>query len=170
MKTVCIKIGGATIDAPGLLQELGKSIAGLISGPGSGQKSDAFPVIIHGGGKDITRFLDSLNKKITWVEGMRVTDADTVEIVQMVLSGGVNKRIVNALQTEGVPAVGISGVDGNLFEASKLLMAGKDIGFVGTIDRVSPGIIELFREKGIVPVVSPISPLPNLPWRFGRMT
>jgi len=157
MKTVCIKIGGAIIDTPGLLQELSKSIAGLISRSGSRQKSDAFPVIIHGGGKDITRLLDSLNKKITWVEGMRVTDADTVEIVQMVLSGGVNKRIVNALQTEGVPAVGISGVDGNLFEASKLLMAGKDIGFVGTIDRVSPGIIELFREKGIVPVVSPIS-------------
>jgi acetylglutamate kinase len=157
MKTICIKIGGTTIDAPGLLQELGKSIAGLMSGSVNGQGSDAFPIIIHGGGKDISRLLDSLNKKFTWVDGMRVTDAETMEIVQMVLSGGVNKRIVNALQTEGVLAIGISGVDGNLFEASKLLMAGKDMGFVGTIDRVSPGIIELFREKRIVPVVSPIS-------------
>jgi acetylglutamate kinase len=151
MKTVCIKIGGATIDAPGLLQELGQSVAGLMSASGT------FPVIIHGGGKDITRLLGSLDKKVTWVEGMRVTDAETVEIVQMVLSGGVNKRIVNALQVQGVPAVGLSGVDADLFSASKLLMAGIDIGFVGTIDRVSPGIIELFREKGIVPVVSPIS-------------
>jgi acetylglutamate kinase len=88
---------------------------------------------------------------------MRVTDAETVGIVEMVLSGSVNKRIVNALQTAGVTAVGLSGVDGNLFEASKLLMGGKDIGFVGAIDRVSPGIVAMFREHGIVPVVSPIS-------------
>jgi acetylglutamate kinase len=153
MKTICIKIGGATIDAPGLLQELGKSVAGLMRGP----EPASFPVIVHGGGKDITRLLDSLNRKFTWVEGMRVTDAGTVELVEMVLSGGVNKRIVNVLQTVGVTAIGISGVDGNLFEASKLLMSGKDLGFVGTIDRVSPGIIELFRQKGMVPVVSPIS-------------
>ncbi len=153
MKTVCIKIGGATIDAPDLLRELGKSIAGLMAGA----ICDAFPVIIHGGGKEISRLLDSLNKKFTWVEGMRVTDAETVEIVQMALSGGVNKRIVNSLQAHGVSAVGLSGVDANLFMASKLLMAGKDIGFVGKIDRVSPGIIDLLRHSGIVPVVSPIS-------------
>jgi acetylglutamate kinase len=153
MKTICIKIGGATIDAPGLLRELSKSVAGLTSG----ERSGTFPVIVHGGGKDITRLLDSLNRKFAWVEGMRVTDAETVALVEMVLSGAVNKRIVNALQTEGVTAVGISGVDGNLFEASKLLMSGRDIGFVGTIDRVSCGIIDLFRERGIVPVVSPIS-------------
>lgn len=149
MKTVCIKIGGATIDAAGLLQELGQAVAAL--------RSAAFPIIVHGGGKDITRMLGLLDKEFTFVEGMRVTDAEMVSIVQMVLSGDVNKRIVNALQREGVAALGISGVDAGLFEASKMLIRGHDIGFVGKIDKVSPGIIELCRQNRLVPVVSPIS-------------
>ena len=149
MKTVCIKIGGATIDAAGLLQELGQSVARL--------SEATFPIIIHGGGKDISRFLELLNKEFTFVEGMRVTDAEMVTIVQMVLSGDVNKRIVNALIKENVIAVGISGVDGNLFEASKMLMRGHDIGFVGKIDRVTTTVIDIFRRSRIVPVVSPIS-------------
>jgi acetylglutamate kinase len=149
MKTVCIKIGGATVDAGGLLQELGQSIARL--------PAATFPLVVHGGGKDISRFLGLLNKEFTFVEGMRVTDAEMAAIVQMVLSGGVNKRIVNALLREGVTAVGISGVDGNLFEASKMLMRGHDIGFVGKIDRVSTAVIDVYRRNRIVPVVSPIS-------------
>jgi acetylglutamate kinase len=149
MKTVCIKIGGATVDAAGLLQELGRGIAQL--------PAATFPIIVHGGGRDITRFLDLLNKEFTFVEGMRVTDAEMVAIVQMVLSGDVNKRIVNALLGEGITAVGLSGVDGGLFEASKMLMRGHDIGFVGKIDRVTPTVIDLCRRGRVVPVVSPIS-------------
>jgi acetylglutamate kinase len=149
MKTVCIKIGGATVDAAGLLQELGQGIAKL--------PSSTFPIIIHGGGRDISRFLELLNKEFTFVEGMRVTDAEMVAIVQMVLSGDVNKRIVNALLGEKVTAVGISGVDGNLFQASKMLMHGHDIGFVGKIDRVTTMIIDVCRQNRLIPVVSPIS-------------
>lgn len=149
MRTVCIKIGGATVDASGLLQELGQSLARVLP-------SD-FPIVIHGGGKDISRFLEKLDKEFTFVEGMRVTDKEMVGIVQMVLSGDVNKRIVNALLKEGVNALGFSGVDTNLFEASKMLMRGHDIGFVGKIDKVSPGVIEMCRHYKIVPVVSPIS-------------
>jgi len=149
MKTVCVKIGGATVDAAGLLRELGQGIARLLPA--------TFPIIVHGGGKDISRFLDLLNKEFTFVEGMRVTDAEMVAIVQMVLSGDVNKRIVNALLKEKVTAVGISGVDGNLFEASKMLMRGHDIGFVGKIDRVTTTIIDVCRRHRLVPVVSPIS-------------
>lgn len=149
MKTVCIKIGGATVDAAGLLRELGQAIAKL--------PAATFPIIVHGGGKDISRFLGLLNKEFTFIEGMRVTDAEMAAIVQMVLSGDVNKRIVNALLKEGVTAVGVSGVDGNLFEASKMLMRGHDIGFVGKIDRVTTTIIEVFRKHRLVPVVSPIS-------------
>ena len=148
-RTVCIKIGGATIDAAGLLQELGRSVAGLAP--------DVFPVIVHGGGKDISRFLDLMKRDVVFIEGMRVTDASTVAIVQMVLSGDVNKRIVNALLKEGVNALGMSGVDGNLFTASKMLMHGKDIGFVGSIDRVNTAIVDMCREHGMAPVVSPIS-------------
>jgi acetylglutamate kinase len=149
MKTVCIKIGGATVDAAGLLQELGQAIAQL--------PAATFPIVIHGGGKDISRFLGLLNKEFTFIEGMRVTDAEMVAIVQMVLSGDVNKRIVNALLREKVTAIGVSGVDGNLFEASKMLMRGHDIGFVGKIDKVTPTVIEVCRQHRLVPVVSPIS-------------
>lgn len=149
MKTVCIKIGGATVDAEGLLRELARSIKTLLP--------DSMPIIIHGGGKDIAKHLELLNKEFTFIEGMRVTDTEMVKIVQMVLSGDVNKRIVNALLLEGVNAVGFSGVDGNLFEASKMLMRGQDIGFVGKIEKVNTEIISIFSQNKIIPVVSPIS-------------
>ena len=123
MKTVCIKVGGSTVDAPGLLAELGQSIASI--------QHDSFPIVVHGGGKDITRLLEKFNKEFTWVEGMWVTDLEMVGIVQMALSGDVNKRIVNALLKQNVTAAGFSGVDANLFSATKMLMNGKDIGFVG---------------------------------------
>jgi acetylglutamate kinase len=149
MEIVCIKIGGSTLDSPDILQELAESIAKI--------NSRFFPVVIHGGGKDIARQLDLQNKEYRFVEGMRVTDAHTVGVVQMVLSGDVNKRIVNALQTAGVTALGISGVDCGLFTASRMQVKGQDIGFVGTIDDVDLRIIDLCRSSGIVPVVSPIS-------------
>ncbi len=149
MRTVCIKIGGATVDAEGLLHELGKSLKKLMP--------DSFPVVIHGGGKDIARHLDLLNKEFTFVEGMRVTDSEMVKIVQMVLSGDVNKRIVNALLIEGVAAAGFSGVDSNLFTASKMTMRGQDIGFVGKIEEVNTNLISIFKQNSIVPVISPIS-------------
>ena len=149
MKTICIKIGGATVDATGLLQELGQSIARLLPA--------TFPIIVHGGGKDIAQMLDKLGKEYTFVEGMRVTDAEMVSIVQMVLSGNVNKRIVNILLKEGISAAGFSGVDANLFEASKMLMRGHDIGLVGKIDAVNPALIEALRPHKIVPVISPLS-------------
>jgi len=149
MRTVCIKIGGSTVDAEGLLSELGQSINTLTS--------DAFPIVVHGGGKDIARQLALLNKEFAFVEGMRVTDSEMVSVVQMVLSGDVNKRIVNALLKKGVQTAGISGVDCNLFNASKMLIHGQDIGFVGQIDNVNTAIIDIFRTNRIVPVVSPVS-------------
>jgi acetylglutamate kinase len=86
-----------------------------------------------------------------------VTDAETLTMVQMVLSGDVNKSIVNALMNAGINAIGISGVDCGLFTAEKNLVKGKDIGFVGDIKQVNPMIIDLCMENSIVPVVSPIS-------------
>jgi acetylglutamate kinase len=149
MKTVCIKIGGSTVDAEGLLRELGQSIKTLLP--------ETFPVIIHGGGKDIARQLKLLNREFTFIEGMRVTDAEMVKIVQMVLSGDVNKKIVNALLLEGVNAAGFSGVDAALFTASKMFINGQDIGFVGRIDKVSLVLIDTCRGAGLVPVISPIA-------------
>ncbi len=150
MKTVCIKIGGSTVDAEGLLHELGKSVGTLLD-------HGSFPVIVHGGGKDIARQLKSLNREFTFVEGMRVTDAEMVKIVQMVLTGDVNKRIVNALILEGVNAAGFSGVDASLFTASRMMINGRDIGYVGKIEAVSPLLIETCRSSGMVPVISPVS-------------
>lgn len=149
MRTVVIKIGGATVDAPGLIRELGQSIRMLLP--------NSFPVVVHGGGKDIARQLSLLNKDFTFIEGMRVTDGDMVKIVQMVLSGDVNKRIVNTLLQENVSAFGFSGVDNNLFIASKLLMRGQDIGFVGKIDKVNTSLINICKLNSLIPVISPIS-------------
>lgn len=149
IKTVCIKIGGSTVDAEGLLEELGESIQALLS--------DSFPIVIHGGGKDIARHLKLLNREFTFIEGMRVTDAEMVKAVQMVLSGEVNKRIVNALLMKNVSATGFSGVDGSLFTASKLFINGRDIGFVGRIDTVDTKLISTCRAAGLIPVISPIS-------------
>jgi acetylglutamate kinase len=149
MKTVCIKIGGSTVDADGLLKELGKSILALLP--------DTFPIIVHGGGKDIARQLKLLNREFTFIEGMRVTDAEMVKVVQMVLSGDVNKRIVNALLIEGVQAFGFSGVDASLFTASKMLLNGQDIGFVGQIHAINTSIIGMCKSAGLLPVISPLS-------------
>ena len=149
METVCIKVGGSTLDAPGFLADFAASVAAI--------SKDFFPVIVHGGGKDIGRQLELLKKEYKFVEGMRVTDAETVGAVQMVLSGDVNKRIVNALQTAGTNCLGISGVDCNLLSAARMTVKGQDIGFVGILEAVDTRIIDLCQKNGIVPVVSPIS-------------
>jgi acetylglutamate kinase len=149
MAMAVIKIGGSTIDTPGLLDEFAQSVKALCQ--------DHLPVIVHGGGKDIARALNSLNKEFTFVEGMRVTDEESVKVVQMVLSGDVNKRIVNELLLKKVPAIGISGVDGGLFTASRMRVKGQDIGFVGEIEYINDEIIGSFFEAGYIPVVSPVS-------------
>jgi acetylglutamate kinase len=149
MKIVCIKIGGSTLDSNNFFTEFGAAVA-AISG-------DCFPVIVHGGGKDIAKQLDLQKKEYAFVEGMRVTDADTVGTVQMVLSGDVNKRIVNALLTAGCQTLGLSGVDCDFLNASRMLVNGRDIGFVGNIDKVNTRIMDVCRNNGIIPVVSPIS-------------
>jgi acetylglutamate kinase len=149
MDIVCIKVGGSTLDSKNFFSEFGASVASVAR--------RHFPVIVHGGGKDIARQLDLLKKEYRFVEGLRVTDAETVGVVQMVLSGDVNKRIVNALLCAGIRSIGISGVDCNLFSASRMSVGGQDIGFVGKIDRIDRGILDICIANNIIPVVSPIS-------------
>ena len=150
MKTICVKIGGSTVDAAGLLEEMGDACKQLVLG-------GDFPVVIHGGGKDIAKQLGLLNKEFTFVEGQRVTDAETMSAVQMVLSGDVNKRIVNKFLVQGTNAMGLSGVDCGLFTATRLTVGGKDIGFVGDISAVHTAPLLMLRDAAIVPVVSPVS-------------
>ncbi|MDR2694414.1 MAG: acetylglutamate kinase [Chitinispirillales bacterium] len=152
--TAVIKIGGSTVDTPGLLEEFAESVKGFFK--------SYLPIVVHGGGKDIARQLDKLNKESVFVEGMRVTDAESVRVVQMVLSGDVNKRIVHELVKKDVPALGLSGVDGGLLTAEKLLVNGRDIGFVGEIrGGVRGGIILALFSAGYIPVISPVSPGTN---------
>lgn len=113
------------------------------------------PIIVHGGGKEISRWVDKVGKTPEFVNGLRVTDAETMEIAEMVL-GKVNKSLVSMVQELGVKAVGISGKDGGLLKVDKKYSDGKDIGFVGDIKSVDTKILYDLLEKDFLPVVAPI--------------
>ena len=113
------------------------------------------PIIVHGGGKEISRWVDKVGKTPEFVNGLRVTDAETMEIAEMVLNK-VNKSLVAMVQELGVKAVGISGKDGGLLTVDKKFASGKDIGFVGDIKKVNAKIIYDLLENDFLPIVAPI--------------
>jgi acetylglutamate kinase len=121
------------------------------------------PVVVHGGGPQIDDLLKRLGKQGKFVQGMRVTDAETMDIVEMVLGGQVNKEIVNLINRHGGKAVGLTGQDGNFIRASKLLIPNKDnpeelidIGQVGEITSIDPSIISFLDTGDFIPVIAPI--------------
>jgi acetylglutamate kinase len=119
------------------------------------------PVVVHGGGPQIEQLLGRLGKKGEFVQGMRVTDAETMDVVEMVLGGQVNKEVVTLINQAGGKAVGLTGQDGAFIRAKKMLVAGKgndlvDIGQVGEIASIDPGVIAALEEGGFIPVVAPI--------------
>src|ERR1044072_1250286 len=129
-KTVVIKYGGAAMTDPELREEFARDVV-LLKYVGIN------PVVVHGGGPDITAYMERLNLPVEFVGGLRVSDKDTVEIAKMVLVGKVNKDIVLRLNRHGQPAVGLCGDDGLLFRVSKQPPhEGTDLGFVGRIERV----------------------------------
>lgn len=113
------------------------------------------PIIVHGGGKEISRWVGKVGMEPHFVNGLRVTDAETMEVAEMVL-GKVNKELVSLVQSLGVKAVGISGKDGGLLQVTKKSSDGEDIGFVGEIRQVTPKILEDLLEKDFLPIVCPI--------------
>lgn len=113
------------------------------------------PIIVHGGGKEISSWVNKVGMEPRFVNGLRVTDADTMEIAEMVLNK-VNKSLVQMIQELGIQAVGISGKDGGLLHVQKKLSGGEDIGFVGDVDQVNPKIIHDLLEKDFLPVICPI--------------
>lgn len=113
------------------------------------------PIIVHGGGKEISRWVGKVGMEPNFIGGLRVTDADTMEIAEMVL-GKVNKSLVQMVQELGVRAVGISGKDGGLLTVDKKYADGQDIGFVGEIKRVTPKILLDLLEKDFLPIIAPI--------------
>ena len=113
------------------------------------------PIIVHGGGKEISRWVDKVGMKTRFIDGLRVTDSDTMELAEMVLAK-VNKELVSKVQALGVKAAGICGKDGGLLKAKKKLLDGLDIGFVGDIDKVDVKILKDLLEKDFLPIVFPI--------------
>ncbi len=153
-KTVVIKYGGSITKDFEATEAFMEDIAVL-------QDIGAKVVVVHGGGPDINRMLDRLDLKAEFVKGLRVTDGASMEIVEMVLSGRVNKDLTSRLLGKGVDAVGISGRDGRLIEAERMYLDedGKkiDIGFVGEVTGINARIVSGLLDMGYVPVISPVA-------------
>lgn len=145
---VVVKYGGSAMLDPNLQLNVIRDVALLKL---VGMK----PIIVHGGGKEISKWVGLLGKEAQFVEGFRVTDAETIEVAEMVLNR-VNKNLVQMLEQIGVKAVGICGKDGNTLQVTKKVVNGQDIGFVGTIEKVDTTLIDTLLEQGFVPVIAPI--------------
>ena len=149
-KTVVVKYGGNAMLNEDLKQAVMKDIVLLNT---IGVKV----VLVHGGGPEINKMLERVGKESKFINGLRYTDKETMEIVQMVLTGKLNKAIVGILLQEGGRAVGISGVDSGLLRAKKIDRDGKDLGFVGEVTKVHPEIINDLLEKDFIPVISTVA-------------
>jgi acetylglutamate kinase len=153
-KTLVIKYGGAAMEQADLKEQFAKDVLLF-------RLVGIRPVIVHGGGPQIGALMKRLGKEPEFVGGMRVTDAETVEIVEMVLVGKINKEIVGLINLHGGRAVGLSGKDGNLIRARRRLhrtAEGKlvDIGLVGEVETVNAEPIRLLEENGFIPVIAPV--------------
>ena len=157
-KRFVIKFGGHAMVDPELSRVFAEDIALL-------RQVGILPIVVHGGGPQISTMLKRLGIESRFIDGLRVTDAATVEVVEMILTGSINKQIVAAINAEGGRAIGLSGKDDNLLMAkpAELVKDGQrvDLGFVGEPDKVNPRIIEYLEDAGIVPVIAPVGFGPN---------
>ena len=144
--TVVIKLGGHAMGSAAGLESFARDVVLM-------QQVGVNPVIVHGGGPQINQMLERLKIKSDFVRGKRVTDAATVEVVEMVLSGQVNKQIVQAINAEGGRAVGLSGKDASLMVCEQ---TDPELGFVGTPVEFNPGFLRSLHAAGIIPVIAPI--------------
>ena len=147
-RTVVIKYGGAAMTDPALREEFARDVV-LLKYVGMN------PVVVHGGGPDITDYMERLGMEVKFVDGLRVSDEATVEVAKMVLIGKQNKDIVLRLARHGQPAVGLSGDDGRLFTVRKQLAGEVDIGFVGEIEHVDAGVLRHVASD-YIPVVASV--------------
>jgi len=157
--TVVVKYGGHAMGDPALARSFGEDIALL-------KQVGVNPVIVHGGGPQINAMLERLAIKSSFVDGLRVTDAAMVEIIEMVLSGSVNKQVADLINRAGALAVGISGKDGGLIHASRLkrtvrdpgshIERALDLGFVGQPDRIDTRVLYALSGSGLIPVIAPV--------------
>ena len=149
-RTFVIKYGGHAMGDASLAENFAQDVVLL-------KLVGINPVVVHGGGPQIAIMLERLNIESRFIDGLRVTDTATIEVVEMVLSGTINKQIVSTINAAGGTAVGLSGKDGKLLEAQRLVLdSGDDLGFVGEPARVNIGVLESFEQSHIIPVVAPI--------------
>ncbi|MDI1301434.1 MAG: acetylglutamate kinase [bacterium] len=157
-KTIVVKYGGNAMTDPELENSFARDIV-LLKTVGLN------PVVVHGGGPQIGDLLARLGKESTFIDGMRVTDAETMDVVEMVLGGLVNKSIVNLINQNGGRAVGLTGKDGNLIRAKKMLLSkanakGKmekvDIGYVGEVAGIKTDVLEMVIGSDFIPVIAPV--------------
>jgi acetylglutamate kinase len=154
-KTIVVKFGGNAMSDAALKSAFARDVV-LLKLVGMN------PVVVHGGGPQIEDMLSRLGKKGEFVQGMRVTDPETMDVVEMVLGGQVNKEVVEYINQAGGKAVGLTGQDGRFIRARKMLLASKengkvDIGQVGEIESIDPAVIEALERSGFIPVVAPIA-------------
>lgn len=141
-----LKVGGNEIDDPAFVDRLGTALLSL-----------AEPVIlVHGGGKEIKQLQEQLGLQPQYIDGLRVTDAESLALVQMVLAGRVNKRLVAALSHAGLDAFGMSGIDRASIQATKLQHPNGDLGFVGEVSQVKTSVFKRLLDDAVIPVLSPI--------------
>jgi acetylglutamate kinase len=158
-QTVVIKFGGHAMGDEALANAFAQDIVYL-------KLSGVNPIVVHGGGPQIASMLKKLEIRSEFVNGLRVTDKPTVEVVEMVLAGTINKEIVSAINRQGGKAVGISGKDANLMIAKKItempdpqsnIMKAVDIGYVGDPEEVNPHIVEVISNSDLIPVIAPVA-------------
>lgn len=148
-KTIVIKYGGSAMAVENLKESFARDII-LMKYVGLN------PVVVHGGGPQIGELLKKLGKESKFVNGIRVTDKETMDVVEMVLVGSVNKEIVSMINHFGGKAVGLSGKDGKLISAKKLKTKGLDMGMVGEVKSINPDVIETLDKNKFIPVIAPV--------------
>ncbi|MCD8022292.1 MAG: acetylglutamate kinase [Lachnospiraceae bacterium] len=147
-KTIVVKYGGSAMVDHELKKSVIRDVALL--------KLVGFrPIIVHGGGKEITKWISKVGLETNFVNGLRVTDKDTMEVVEMVLNR-INKGLVSMMEKTGLKAVGISGKDGSVLRVDKKLVDGKDIGYVGEVKKVNVELLNTLLDNDFIPVVCPI--------------
>jgi acetylglutamate kinase len=148
-KTIVVKYGGNAMKDDTMISSFARDIV-LMKLVGMN------PVVVHGAGPQIGSHLERLGKKSEFVEGMRVTDDETMDVVEMMLGGLVNKAVVAAINQQGGRAVGLTGKDGAMIRARKLTVKGQDIGQVGEVEKIDPRVISHLEAGGFIPVIAPI--------------
>jgi acetylglutamate kinase len=149
-KTIVVKYGGNAMKDDQMIGSFARDIV-LMKAVGMN------PVVVHGGGPQIGAHLERLGKKSEFIDGLRVTDAETMDVVEMMLGGLVNKAVVSAINQQGGRAVGLTGKDGGLIRARKITMpGGQDVGQVGEIEKIDPRVVEHLEAGGFIPVIAPV--------------